>query len=115
MIEPAAPRQLGRGRPRSPAETLRALADELPPDASPDTYGAGPLVEELEAEVAALLGKQAAVFCLSGKAAQLAALRVHADARGRRGRGPPPLARRRGRDATRSARSTACGWRGSER
>ncbi len=36
-----------------------------------------------EAEIAALLGKPAAVFCTSGKAAQLAALRVHADARGR--------------------------------
>ena len=67
VIEPAASRQLGRGRPRSPAETLRALADELPPEAGPDAYGAGPLVEELEAEVAALLGKPAAVFSLSAR------------------------------------------------
>ncbi len=69
--------------PADPAETLRALADELPPEAGPDAYGAGPLVEELEAEVAALLGKPAAVFSLSGKASQLAALRAHADARDR--------------------------------
>ena len=66
----------------SPAETLRALADALPEDAAFDSYGAGALIEDLEREVAALLGKDAAVFCTSGKAAQLSALRVHADRRG---------------------------------
>ena len=65
------------------AETLRALADAVPDDAEFDSYGAGALVEDLEREVAALLGKESAVFCTSGKAAQLSALRVHADRRGR--------------------------------
>ncbi len=78
------PRRLGRGAAPDPAQYLRALADALPAGAAPDLYGAGALIEELEAEVAAVLGKEAAVFCLSGKAAQLSALRVHADARGRR-------------------------------
>jgi threonine aldolase len=78
------PRRLGRGGAHDPAGFLRGLAEALPPGASPDLYGTGPLVEELEAEIAAVLGKEAAVFCLSGKAAQLAALRVHADARGRK-------------------------------
>jgi threonine aldolase len=67
----------------SPAQTLRALADALPEDAMFDLYGEGALVEDLEREVAALLGKEAAVFCTSGKAAQLSALRVHADRRAR--------------------------------
>lgn len=53
------------------------------PLAKGDIYGAGPAIEALEAEVAALLGKEAAVFGTSGKAVQLAALRVHADVRGR--------------------------------
>jgi len=65
------------------AETLRALAVAVPDDAAFDLYGAGALIEDLEDEVAALLGKDAAVFCTSGKAAQLSALRVHADRRGR--------------------------------
>jgi threonine aldolase len=67
----------------TPAQALRALADALPGDAAFDSYGKGALVEDLEAETAALLGKEAAVFCTSGKAAQLSALRVHADRRGR--------------------------------
>jgi threonine aldolase len=65
------------------ADTLRSLADAVPEDAAFDSYGAGALIEDLEREVAALLGKEAAVFCTSGKAAQLSALRVHADRRGR--------------------------------
>lgn len=64
------------------ADALRALADALPEDAAFDSYGAGALIEDLEREVAALLGKHAAVFCTSGKAAQLSALRAHADRRG---------------------------------
>lgn len=82
MIE-SLPRRLGRGAAHDPAAYLRGLAAALPSGASADLYGTGALVEELESEVAALLGKEAAVFCLSGKAAQLSALRVHADARGR--------------------------------
>ena len=83
MIRTEPPRHLSRKAEPSPAQTLRALADALPDDAAFDSYGEGALVEDLEREVAALLGKEAAVFCTSGKAAQLSALRVHADRRGR--------------------------------
>lgn len=74
---------LSRNTEVSPARTLRALADALPDDAMVDSYGTGAIIEKLEREVAALLGKDATVFCTSGKAAQLSALRVHADRRGR--------------------------------
>lgn len=83
MIRTAAARHLSRKAEPTPAQTLRALADALPDDAAFDSYGEGAIVEDLEREIAALLGKEAAVFCTSGKAAQLSALRVHADRRGR--------------------------------
>jgi hypothetical protein len=50
---------------------------------------AGALVEDLEREIAPLLGKEVAVFCTSGKAAQLSVLRVRADRRGRTDRLAP--------------------------
>lgn len=77
-------RTIPRKAEPAPAQALRALADALPDDVAFDSYGTGALVEELERDVAALLGKEAAVFCTSGKAAQLSALRVHADRRGRK-------------------------------
>ncbi len=61
-----------------------ALLATIPPDSEPDRYGSGGVVAELEAEVAGLLGKPAAVYLPSGIMAQQAALRVHADARSRR-------------------------------
>ncbi len=66
--------------PIRPAELLAAI----PADTVPDRYGDGGVVAELEAEVAALLGKPAAVFVPSGTMAQQAVLRVHADRRQRR-------------------------------
>jgi threonine aldolase len=57
---------------------------ELPADTAPDQYGDGGVVPELEAEVAELLGKPAAVLMPSGTMAQQIALRVHADRRRRR-------------------------------
>ena len=65
---------------RRPADLLA----ELPEDIVPDRYGDGGAVAELEAEVASLLEKPAAAFLPSGTMAQQVALRVHADARGRR-------------------------------
>ncbi len=47
-----------------------------------DIYGDGPLVEGFEHKVAALLGQAAAVFMPSGIMAQLAALRIWAEAAG---------------------------------
>jgi len=66
----------------SAAELLRAAADALPPDARPDRYGEGELVEAFERRVADLLGKDAAVLCPSGTMAQQIALRIHCDRRG---------------------------------
>jgi threonine aldolase len=76
-------RPLSRSAEPTPSQALHALAGALPDDAAYDSYGTGAIVEDLEREIAALLGKEAAVFCTSGKAAQLSALRVHADRRGR--------------------------------
>src|SRR5205085_610237 len=53
---------------------------EHDPDA--DRYGGGPAAERLEARVAELLGKEAAVWLPSGTMAQQIALRIHADRRG---------------------------------
>ena len=49
-----------------------------------DRYGDGGVVAELEAEIAGLLGKPAAVFLPSGTMAQQCVLRVHADRRQRK-------------------------------
>jgi len=63
---------------RSPRQMLADIAD----DTAMDQYGSGGVVDELEAQCAALLGKPAAVFVPSGTMAQQATLRVHADRRG---------------------------------
>lgn len=55
--------------------------DTVPRDTSLDIYGSGGVVADLEAEVARLLGKPAAVFFPSGTMAQQSVLRVHADRR----------------------------------
>ncbi len=69
---------------RTPAEAFTALAaacDELGLDEW-DVYGSGGAVTRLEAEVAELLGKPAAVFFPSGVMGQQAALRGWCDRRG---------------------------------
>jgi threonine aldolase len=65
---------------RTPADLLAEIAL----DTVADVYGKGGVVQELEEEVAELLGKPAAVFFPSGTMGQQATLRVHADRRGRR-------------------------------
>lgn len=65
--------------------TAAELLATIPADVEMDHYGRGGVVAELEAEVARLLGKEAALFVPSGTMAQQAVLRVHADRRGRRG------------------------------
>jgi threonine aldolase len=72
----------GHGPRRIPAE-LAALADAAD-DAALDVYGKGGALERLEGELATLLGKPAALFLPSGTMAQQIALRLHADAAGRR-------------------------------
>jgi threonine aldolase len=56
----------------------------IPADTVPDRYGDGGVVAELEAEIAGLLGKPAALFLPTGTMAQQSVLRVHADRRQRR-------------------------------
>ncbi|HWO13127.1 MAG TPA: beta-eliminating lyase-related protein, partial [Polyangiaceae bacterium] len=68
----------GHGPRRIPAE-LAALAAAAG-DAGPDVYGKGGALEELERDVARLLGKPAALFLPSGTMAQQIALRLHAEA-----------------------------------
>jgi threonine aldolase len=60
---------------------LSQLSVGLSDDLEPDQYGAGELIETFEARMAALLGKEAALFVPSGTMAQQIALRVHADRR----------------------------------
>src|SRR5215472_8089447 len=65
-----------------PQDAARLLAS-IPADTELDRYGDGGVVADLEAEVAGLLAKPAAVFLPSGTMAQQSVLRVHADRRGR--------------------------------
>ncbi|HEX9034678.1 MAG TPA: beta-eliminating lyase-related protein [Streptosporangiaceae bacterium] len=64
--------------------TAAELLATIPPDTVLDRYGNGGVVADLEAKIAELLGKPAAVFLPSGTMAQQAVLRVHADRRQRR-------------------------------
>jgi threonine aldolase len=64
--------------------TAADLLAAIPPGTEIDRYGDGGAVTELEAEIARLLGKPAAIFLPSGTMAQQAVLRVHADRRQRR-------------------------------
>lgn len=64
--------------------TAAALLAGIPTDTVTDHYGDGGVVAQLEAEIAGLLGKPAAVFLPSGTMAQQSVLRVHADRRQRR-------------------------------
>src|SRR5215470_12157562 len=64
--------------------TAASLLAGIPADTVTDRYGGGGVVAELEAEIAGLLGKPAAVFLPSGTMAQQSVLRVHADRRQRR-------------------------------
>jgi len=63
--------------------TAAELLGDIDASVEIDRYGEGGVVAELEAEVARLLGKPAALFLPTGTMAQQAALRVHADRRHR--------------------------------
>jgi threonine aldolase len=70
-------------RPRRPAEMFSAMAAWCEANGiSHDVYGEGALIQEFERKVAALLGFEAAVFCISGTMAQVTALRLAAKERG---------------------------------
>jgi threonine aldolase len=71
-------------RARTPAEMYAAMAAWCGSNGvEHDVYGAGSLVQEFEAKIARLLGFEAAVFCISGTMAQVTALRLACQDRGR--------------------------------
>jgi len=65
-------------RARSPAEMFSAMAAWCAANdvSAHDLYGAGTLIEAFEQKIAATLGFEAAVFCISGTMAQVTALRL---------------------------------------
>lgn len=66
----------GHRQPR-PAELFAAMAAWCERhDVEHDVYGNGALIEDFERKVAALLGFEAAMFCISGTMAQVTALRL---------------------------------------
>ena len=75
-------RSLSGHRRRSVRESLALLARSPLAALPPDLYGEGAAIGALEAEVAALLGKPAAVFMIKGVVAQQAALRSWCDRSG---------------------------------
>ena len=72
------------GHGHRPPSVIVTEVREVLGEVEADRYGEGGVVEELESEVAELLGKPAAVLMPSGTMAQQIALRVHADRTGRR-------------------------------
>jgi len=68
--------------PKTPRDILAELSAFTAPEVDSDIYGKGDLIEGFEAEIAALLGKPAAVFMPSGTMAQQIALRIWADRKG---------------------------------
>lgn len=72
-----------RTRPGDVLAELGRACEELGIDEW-DSYGSGGAVTRLEEEVAELLGKPAAVFCVSGTMAQQSMLRVWCERRGSR-------------------------------
>jgi len=71
----------GHGRSDSVKVVLQSLADALQGDETMDQYGSGPYLAAFEAEVAAMFGKEAALFMPSGTMAQQIALRIWCDRR----------------------------------
>jgi len=77
-------RALSGHRRQSIRETLEALGRSSLAELPRDIYGEGEAMQALEREVAALLGKPAAVFMPKGVIAQQAALRIWTDRSGLR-------------------------------
>ena len=75
-------RALSGHRRQTVRESLAALAASPLADLPPDSYGEGEAIAGLEREVAALLGKPAALFAVKGVVAQQAALRTWCDRSG---------------------------------
>jgi threonine aldolase len=70
---------------RTPAQIFAAMAAWCEQnDVAHDVYGSGALLQQFEQKVAALLGFEAAVFCITGTMAQVTALRLACDDRASR-------------------------------
>ncbi|MCU6435487.1 aminotransferase class I/II-fold pyridoxal phosphate-dependent enzyme [Undibacterium sp. Jales W-56] len=66
-----------------PAEQFAAMAQWCAAnEVSHDTYGEGELVQDFEKKIATLLGKEAALFCITGTLTQVTALRLACAERG---------------------------------
>jgi threonine aldolase len=72
---------LGYGSAQTPKQVLSELAAYTNAEADFDIYGEGELITSFEADIARLLGKEAAVFMPSGTMCQQIALRIWADRR----------------------------------
>lgn len=83
VVRRSCTRFLNHHYPTSPHTTLAELAAWTDPELEGDRYGAGSLIANFEAEIAGLLGKEAALFLPSGTMAQPIALRIWADRLGR--------------------------------
>lgn len=87
QAQPAAPAAdqrvyaVGDGVPHSPSEYARLLAGL--PEIEPDSYSRGGVVEKLEARMAALLGKETAVWLPTGTLANQLAVRLLAGSKRR--------------------------------
>ena len=66
---------------RAPRDVLTRLAALATEEMEPDAYGEGEVVASFEREIAALLGKEAAVYMPSGTMAQPIALRIWSERR----------------------------------
>ena len=78
----ACKRFLTHDYPKNPRQVLAELAEVTDPELEADRYGQGELIARFEGEIAALLGKEAAVFMPSGTMCQQIALRIWASRRG---------------------------------
>jgi len=83
-IRKACHRFLTHDYPKTPRQVLGELAEMTNPELEADRYGQGDLIAGFESEVAALLGKEAAVFMPSGTMCQQIALRIWSERRGTR-------------------------------
>jgi threonine aldolase len=82
MIYKACHHFLTHDYPKTPRQVLSELAEMTDPELEADRYGQGDHIAGFESEVAALLGKEAAVFMPSGTMCQQIALRIWAEHRG---------------------------------
>ncbi|MBI1771782.1 MAG: threonine aldolase [Burkholderiales bacterium] len=67
----------------APAETFRRMAAWSEDNqVQHDTYGEGELIQSFESKIAALLGMEAGLFCITGTLTQVTALRLACEERG---------------------------------